>query len=155
MSLKDKPLKKCHTDKRKMIDDLHSEIVQQIDEGDKLNEYYLDNGLLLDQYYSSDKKFIINDNKDGILSYFNKNEIDNPQNFYAMTKIMFKKSMSYYKKKNPKIKFYNIYIGDTYGSKDIRKKIFPTLIKNYKKNKRTTILTKKLKLNIDLFIKKL
>ena len=76
MSLKDKPLKKCHTDKRKMIDDLHSEIVQQIDEEGKLNEYYLDNGLLLDQYYSSDKKFIINDNKDGILSYFNKNEID-------------------------------------------------------------------------------
>ena len=59
MSLKDKPLKKCHTDKRKMIDDLHSEIVQQIDEEDKLNEYYLDNGLLLDQYYSSDKKFIL------------------------------------------------------------------------------------------------
>ena len=25
MSLKDKPLKKCHTDKRKMIDDLHKE----------------------------------------------------------------------------------------------------------------------------------
>ena len=59
-----------------MIDDLHSEIVQQIDEEDKLNEYYLDNGLLLDQYYSSDKKFIINDNKDGILSYFNKTETD-------------------------------------------------------------------------------
>ena len=77
-----------------------------------------------------------------------KNEIDSPQNFYAMTKIMFKNSMSYYKKKNPKIKFYNIYIGDTYGSRDVRKKIFPTLIKNYKKNKRTTILTKKLKLNI-------
>ena len=76
MSLKDKPLKKCHTDKRKMIDDLHSEIVQQIDEEGKLNEYYLDNGLLLDQYYSSDKKFIINDNKDGILSYFNKTETD-------------------------------------------------------------------------------
>ena len=63
MSLKDKPLKKCHTDKRKMIDDLHSEIVQQIDEEDKLNEYYLDNGLLLDQYYSSDKKFIFGSRK--------------------------------------------------------------------------------------------
>ena len=25
--LKDKPLKKCHTDKRKMIDDLHNEIL--------------------------------------------------------------------------------------------------------------------------------
>tara|TARA_Y100001970_G_scaffold271669_1_gene367397 strand:+ start:437 stop:1420 length:984 start_codon:yes stop_codon:yes gene_type:complete len=73
MSLKDKPLKKCHTDKRKMIDDLHTEIIQTIKE-DKLNEYYLDNGLLLDQYYSSDKQFIKNDNKDGILSYFNQKE---------------------------------------------------------------------------------
>ena len=25
MSLKDKPLKKCHTDKRKMIDDIHKD----------------------------------------------------------------------------------------------------------------------------------
>ena len=51
MSLKDKPLKKCHTDKRKMIDDLHTEIIQNIN-NDILNEYYLDNGLLLDQYYN-------------------------------------------------------------------------------------------------------
>ena len=29
-SLKDKPLKKCHTDKRKMIDDIHSEIIQNL-----------------------------------------------------------------------------------------------------------------------------
>ena len=70
MSLKDKPLKKCHTDKRKMIDDLHTEIVKTIEE-DKLNEYYLDNGLLLNQYYNSDNKPINNDNKEGILSYFN------------------------------------------------------------------------------------
>ena len=27
-SFKDKPLKKCHTDKRKMIDDLHSDIIE-------------------------------------------------------------------------------------------------------------------------------
>ena len=56
--------------------------------------------------------------------------------------------MEYYKKKYPKIKFINVYIGDTYGTNDNRKKIFPTIIKNYKKNKRTVILTKKLKLNI-------
>ena len=77
-----------------------------------------------------------------------KNKIDNPQNFYAMTKILFKQCMEYYKKKYPKIKFINVYIGDTYGTNDNRKKIFPTIIKNYKKNKRTVILTKKLKLNI-------
>ena len=61
MSLKDKQLKKCHTDKRKMIDDLHTEIIQNIN-NDILNEYYLDNGLLLDQYYNSDKKVVNNDN---------------------------------------------------------------------------------------------
>ena len=73
-SLKDKPLKKCHTDKRKMIDDIHNEIVMDKDE-DTLAEYYLDNGVLLDKYYSSDKGNKINDNTEGILSYFsNKNE---------------------------------------------------------------------------------
>ena len=77
-----------------------------------------------------------------------KNQIDNPQNFYAMTKVMFKKSMSFYERKNQNINFINIFLGDTYGPNDNRKKIFPTLIKNYKKNKRTTILTKKLKINI-------
>ena len=74
MSLKDKPLKKCHTDKRKMIDDLHNEIVKKIDKEEELNDYYLDNGLLLNQYYSSDRKVINNENKNGILSYFNKKE---------------------------------------------------------------------------------
>ena len=78
----------------------------------------------------------------------NKNKIDNPQNFYALTKILFKKSMAYYQEIYPKKIILNLYIGDSYGSNDGRKKILPTLIKNYKKNKTTTILTKNLKLNI-------
>ena len=41
--LKDKPLKKCHTDKRKMIDDLHKSLIKDMNKTDK-NEYYLDNG---------------------------------------------------------------------------------------------------------------
>ena len=40
MSLKDKPLKKCHTDKRKMVDDLHTDIIETITDTDKLNEYF-------------------------------------------------------------------------------------------------------------------
>jgi len=68
--LKDKPLKKCHTDKRKMIDDIHSEMVSDLSDND-LNEYYLENGFLLDQYYRNDKSNISNDKKEGsILSYF-------------------------------------------------------------------------------------
>ena len=44
--LKDKPLKKCHTDKRKMIDDIHEDIIKNMNDNE-LNKYYLDNGLLL------------------------------------------------------------------------------------------------------------
>tara|TARA_B100001245_G_C22867073_1_gene417005 strand:- start:577 stop:1458 length:882 start_codon:yes stop_codon:yes gene_type:complete len=77
-----------------------------------------------------------------------KNQIDNPQNFYALTKILFKKTMSYYQKIYSKKIFLNLYIGDTYGSNDTRKKILPIIVKNYKSNKKTSILTKNLKLNI-------
>ena len=70
--LKDKPLKKCHTDSRKMIHDIHSSIVKEI-EGDELNKYYLDNGLLLNNYYlNTDNKLNVNtNNNSGILSFFN------------------------------------------------------------------------------------
>jgi len=77
-----------------------------------------------------------------------KNQIDNPQNFYVLTKILFKKTMSYYQKIYSKKIFLNLYIGDTYGSNDTRKKILPIIVKNYKSNKKTSILTKNLKLNI-------
>jgi hypothetical protein len=71
MSLKDKPLKKCHTDNRKMIDDIHKDIIKDMNSKNKLN-YYQKNGLLLDQYYSSDTKESFNNkNEDiGILTYF-------------------------------------------------------------------------------------
>ena len=69
-TLKDKPLKKCHTDKRKMIDDIHSEIVKNLDESEITN-YYLDNGIILDKYYSDDKEINTNiSDKNGILSFF-------------------------------------------------------------------------------------
>ena len=37
-SFKDKPLKKCHTDKRKMIDDLHHNLIKTMKEEEK-NDY--------------------------------------------------------------------------------------------------------------------
>lgn len=75
-SLKDKPLKKCHTDKRKMIDDIHSEIVKNLSESD-INSYFLDNGVILDRYYSEDEGININtsENTSGILSFFKTDEI--------------------------------------------------------------------------------
>jgi len=74
--LKDKPLKKCHTDNRKMIDNIHEELTKNMNEKE-LNEYYLDNGLLLDKYYRNDY-ITQNDKNIGILSYFGeKKDIDN------------------------------------------------------------------------------
>ena len=88
-TLKDKPLKKCHTDKRKMIDDIHSEMVSELSESD-LNEYYLENGFLLDQYYRNDKSNISSDKKEGsILSYFdNTDKVENNNKTNVIKDIM-------------------------------------------------------------------
>ena len=73
MSLKDKPLKKCHTDKRKMIDDIHKDILQNMNFQEKI-DYYQNNGLLLNQDYSENHnesgKNNNNSEDTGILSYF-------------------------------------------------------------------------------------
>ena len=80
-ALKDKPLKKCHTDKRKMIDDIHSEIVQNLSESE-INSYFLDNGVILDRYYSEDEGVNINtsENTSGILSFFKTDEVHDVKN---------------------------------------------------------------------------
>jgi len=109
MSIKDKPLKKCHSDKRVTIDTIHNDIVKDYklqkdeylkkhdlekDESKKkilkkkitefdeyINEYYLNNGKLLFNYYNDDynpniSKPNINDSV-SILNFFNiKNEND-------------------------------------------------------------------------------
>lgn len=72
-TFKDKPLKKCHTDNRKMIDDIHVNITDQLSEGDMI-EYYLDNGVLLDQYYSRDSEGLKKSEISGILNYFSNSE---------------------------------------------------------------------------------
>ena len=70
-----------------------------------------------------------------------------PLNFYAASKDAFKNIGSFYSK-NYDIKFFNLFIGDTYGDDDKRKKIIPIILKNYEKNKTTKIMKKKLELNI-------
>ena len=72
-TFKDKPLKKCHTDNRKMIDDIHNTITDDLTQNDKI-EYYLNNGILLDQYYSKDTDSLKKVETCGILNYFS-NEI--------------------------------------------------------------------------------
>ena len=72
----------------------------------------------------------------------------NPRNLYASYKKSFFNIMQYYKHHNPKIKFIDLIIADTFGENDRRNKIINTLRKNYKKNKTTKIISKKLKLNL-------
>ena len=69
MSFKDKPLKKCHTDKRKMIDDIHLNLIKNLDE-ESILDYYQENGLLLNEYYSNNINKIQITNNSGILNYF-------------------------------------------------------------------------------------
>jgi len=44
-TIKDKPLKKKHTDPRITIDVIHNDIISNFDNEDEENDYYLDNGL--------------------------------------------------------------------------------------------------------------
>ncbi len=51
-SIKGRVTKKCHSDPRVTVDAIHTEHIKALNE-DELNDYYLDNGLLLDKYYGS------------------------------------------------------------------------------------------------------
>ena len=78
-----------------------------------------------------------------------------PKNFYASTKSAFEMILKYYEKKSKDLKIYNIKFYESFHETDNRKKLIPTLIKNYRINKTTRIISKKLYLNIihgdDLF----
>ncbi len=84
----------------------------------------------------------------GSMMQHSKNEKLVSNNLYAATKNAFEMIENYYSNKNHKTKFYNIKFYESFGEDDHRKKIIPTIIKNYKKNKVTKILSKKLTLNI-------
>ena len=71
-----------------------------------------------------------------------------PQNFYASTKSAFEMICTYFIKKNKHIKFYNLKFYESFSELDKRKKLIPTLHKNFKKNKTTKIITKNLQLNV-------
>lgn len=71
-----------------------------------------------------------------------------PKNFYASTKSAFEMILNFYKSKNRNLKFFNLKFYESFSEFDTRKKLIPTLIKNYKKNTETKINSKKLELNI-------
>ncbi len=73
---------------------------------------------------------------------------DNYFNLYSVYKRGFSNLLEYYQKKLPKVKFYNLFISDTFGELDKRPKIINILKKNYKDNKVTNIVSSKLYMNL-------
>ena len=71
-----------------------------------------------------------------------------PKNFYASTKSALEMILNYYTIKNKKLKLYNLKFYESFHETDNRKKLIPTLIKNYKKNLTTKIISKNLELNV-------
>jgi nucleoside-diphosphate-sugar epimerase len=76
------------------------------------------------------------------------NQKNNSFNLYSAYKKSFSNIVNYYKKNNPKVNFYNVYLSDSFGSEDRRLKIMNILRKNYKKNVATKIVSSKLFLNL-------
>lgn len=73
---------------------------------------------------------------------------NSPHNLYAFYKKSFSEMINFYKERHKKTKFYNLMIADTFGYHDKRNKIITVLRKNYKKNKVTNIISKKLEINL-------
>ena len=75
------------------------------------------------------------------------NENFNPMNIYAITKFAHKNISKFIISKNKNIKFYNFKLYETFGLNDKRNKLIPSIIKNYKKNKFTNIVSNNLEMN--------
>lgn len=73
---------------------------------------------------------------------------DNYFNLYSVYKKNFSNLIHFYKKKFQTIKFFNLVISDTFGKQDKRMKLINLLKINFKKNKTTPIVSKKLFLNL-------
>lgn len=98
--------------------------------------------LIIKNTSSKIKKFI----NFGTMMEFDGNK-QNPNNIYAITKVFYEKILTYFQKKNKKIKIYNIKIFETFGDNDNRKKIIPTIINSYKNDKTFELLSSKIKMN--------
>ena len=56
-----------------------------------------------------------------------------PKNFYASTKSAFEMIANFYALQNYKLKIYNLKFYESFSEADTRKKLIPTLLRNYKK----------------------
>lgn len=100
--------------------------------------------IILDVIYKKVKKII---NFGTMMQHLNGKDYM-PKNFYASTKSALEMIINFYALKNKNLKFYNIKFYESFSENDQRKKLIPTLIKNYQNNKKTKINSKKLELNV-------
>lgn len=78
MPIKNKKLKKTHSDKRLTIDAIHSKMSEKFTSIEEENEYYLDNGELLNDYYKKKNNTECMNDTSSIMNYFeNKKETEN------------------------------------------------------------------------------
>jgi len=100
--------------------------------------------IVLDSVFNKIKKFI----NFGTMMQHLDGLNHTPKNFYASTKSSFEMILKYYALKDKKLKFYNLKLYESFFENDHRHKLIPTLFKNFKNNKMTTINSKNLELNI-------
>ena len=73
---------------------------------------------------------------------------NNPINLYSALKLSFSKIIEFYKKEYKNVKFFNLYLSETFGPQDKRRKLLSVLKDNYNKNLTTTITSRNLNINI-------
>ena len=120
---------------------LHSrkDVDKMIDSNIKLGNLILENKKILNC-----KKFInlttVWENYNGIKN--------NPSNLYSAYKLAFSNIIKFYIKELNNLKFYNLYLSETFGVGDKRKKLFNTLKENYKKRKISRLVSKNIEVNL-------
>lgn len=75
-------------------------------------------------------------------------KLDVAYNLYSAFKLSYSKILDYYIRKFSYIKFYDLFISDTYGENDKRIKIINLIKQNIKNNKKIKIISKKLSINL-------
>lgn len=90
------------------------------------------------------KKFI---NFSTVWQNYNGN-LDLAYNLYSAFKLSYSKILDYYIRKFTHIKFYNLFISDTYGENDKRNKLINLIKKNIHNNKKIRIISKNLSINL-------
>ncbi len=100
--------------------------------------------LLENLKYMKVKKFI---NFSTVWQNYN-GKLDVAYNLYAAYKISFSKILNYYIRKFSSVKFYNLFISDTYGENDKRNKIINLIKTNLKNKRKINIISKKIVINL-------